>query len=237
MEDQGKMRLGLLHRGGASARSLRRMTGRQRGIRKTLIGPSQHLLQSPPLESWTGVQLSAWSNVLVTGDGGDGAYLSQVLAQADKAFVLHWIERIAFQPFQLDTDGVIVAVGSVHPDRLTRMPGTVEYADELNDFARASDQEMRRHLKSADGFEIRVCRPVQLVGEQQLDFIAAILAWWKADRMHDDQVHQCRAGSRAEVGRWAVTDALKPSGGCPGGFSRIRNLGQLRCRLHVHPAW
>ena len=69
-------------------------------------------------------------------------------------------------------------------------------------FAVASDHEVRRDLEPADRLEVRMRVPVERVGEQPLDRIAAVLARRQADRMQHDQVDRvARSGRGAEVRR------------------------------------
>ncbi len=47
---------------------------------------------------------------------------------------------------------------------------------------------MRRHFGSADFVEIGMAVPVELVGEQLLDFGTTEFTGWQADAMQDNQV-------------------------------------------------
>jgi len=91
------------------------------------------------------------------------------------------------------------------------MPCTVVAADELPDFALPLNEEMRRHLETANALEVRVCTPIQLVGEQLLDVLGAILARWQADGMKHDQINLGLRWAGAKVGRCTFFYGLAPA--------------------------
>ena len=80
------------------------------------------------------------------------------------------------------------------------MPGTVITADKLPELATAANIEMRGYGETPDALEIGVCLPVQLVGEQLLHFIAAVLTWRQTDRMQHDQISAIANWTLAGVG-------------------------------------
>mgnify|MGYP006902995652 CR=1 FL=1 len=49
---------------------------------KVLMRPSHTVLKSQPVEPWTRIFFSAWRNVLMSGNVGDGVMAAQCGAQA-----------------------------------------------------------------------------------------------------------------------------------------------------------
>jgi len=68
-----------------------------------------------PIESWTWVMLAARRDVFVSGNGGDRVMARQVGCQVYQGGVLRRFKSVAIQPFEFDTDGVIVAVFASAP--------------------------------------------------------------------------------------------------------------------------
>jgi Ca2+-binding RTX toxin-like protein len=61
------------------------------------------------------------------------------------------------------------------------MPSSVIATDKLPNFARPLNEKVRRNLKAPNTLKVRVCVPMELVGEQLLDFTTAIHTRWQAD--------------------------------------------------------
>jgi hypothetical protein len=91
------------------------------------------------------------------------------------------------------------------------MPGALVDGDELQQRAVAPHEEVRRHLQAADRLVVRVRVPVEPVGEEALDGVAAVLAGRQADRMHDGQRHFGRRRARAAVRRRALPRRAPPA--------------------------
>lgn len=138
--------------------------------------------------------------MFVARDVPDGVVCCQGLAQGREGRVLCRIKGLAFEAFEFDADGVVVAVVAPAPLRSAGVPGAVCAGDKLHHFARAKDQEVRRDFQSADGLKVGVGVPVQRVGEKLLDLRAAVLAGRQADRVHDDEVDVGAGRAGAEVG-------------------------------------
>ena len=66
--------------------------------------------------------------------------------QPRQGFVLHLFKGMAFEAFQLNAYGVIVAVDPAPVARLPGMPGACIAADKLPQLAQATDKKMRRYL-------------------------------------------------------------------------------------------
>jgi len=79
------------------------------------------------------------------------------------------------------------------------MPGAVMHRYELEQFTVTTNHEVRRDFGSPDLLEVGVGIPVELVGEQALDFVSAIDAWGQADRVDDGQVDGDVTRTRPEV--------------------------------------
>ena len=104
------------------------------------------------------------------------------------------------------------------------MPGPVVDRDELDQAAVTSDEKVRRDLCPPDMLEVRVCRPVKLVEEQLLDFVAAVLARREADRVNHHHADGLHRRAWAKIRRGGVADALQPA--ITPGRDFIRYLGR-----------
>ncbi len=111
----------------------------------------------------------------------DGPGLAQVREQAGKGLVLGVFEGVMFQAFELDSHAVVVAIVAALPRGFARVPGTLVDADELNQLAIPPDEKVRRHFGAANLVEVGVRVPVERVGEESLDFVAAVDARRQAD--------------------------------------------------------
>ena len=69
-------------------------------------------LQARPVEAGAGVLLAPGGNMLVAGDVADGVLVRQRLAQLGQGVVLGGLEGLAFQAFQFDADGEVVAIAA-----------------------------------------------------------------------------------------------------------------------------
>ena len=112
--------------------------------------------------------------MLVPGDIECAMAALQCTQQVRQALVLHRLEPPAFQPFQLDADGVVVAVVATAPARGAGMPGAGIAGHELQQRAIAAHESasvMPAALKSdgryfptapcdATGVEARLATPV-----------------------------------------------------------------------------
>ena len=88
-----------------------------------------------------------------------------VSAQGGQALVLRQLKLQAFQAFQFNAYGVIVAALTPAPGGNTSMPGPVIAADKLPDFALAGDEKMAGHFQPANALVVRVSIPVELIAE------------------------------------------------------------------------
>lgn len=91
------------------------------------------------------------------------------------------------------------------------MPSSVIATDKLPNFARPLNEKVRRNLKAPNTLKVRVCVPMELVGEQLLDFTAAIHTGWQADGVNHQEIDGCLRGAWAKVRRFAGLSALAPS--------------------------
>jgi len=71
---------------------------------------------------------------------------------------------------------------------------------QLNQFTATADEEMGRHLHTAQVIEIRVSIASQLVGEKILHILTAVFARRQADGMDDHQINGRIGGARAKIG-------------------------------------
>jgi len=147
----------------------------------------------------------------------DGIGACNGFAQTGQAFVLSGLKGLALQAFQLNADGVVVAIGAPPVFGLACVPGPVIAADKLPQCTIAPYIEVGRHLQPPDLPKVGVSVPVQLVGEQGLHFVTAVLARRQADGMHHQQVDARTDRSGPEVGRiqplGVAVPAVLPKGG------------------------
>ena len=80
--------------------------------------------------------------MFMTCDMSDRVTRGERGAQTRQSIVLGGLERFAFQPFQLDSDGEIVAVVAPQVLRSPGVPGPVVATDELPEVALAADEKM-----------------------------------------------------------------------------------------------
>ena len=74
---------------------------------------------------------------------------------------------------ELDADRKVVAARAAAPGRLAGMPCAGTARDELQQRARATDQEVRRDAQAGDRREVRMGVGIEAAGEQSLDRVAA----------------------------------------------------------------
>src|ERR1019366_8136402 len=164
-------------------------------------GHGQRTAQSWPVEGRAGIVLSARRDVLVPGDRRDRIALGQTADHCTEALVLGRIEALAFEAFELDADRIVVAVAAAAPVRSAGMPGPLVARDELEQRTVATHEGMRRDPEGANRLEIWVRAPVEPIGEEPLDRVAAVFARGQADRMDDDEVDHRSGRPRSEVWR------------------------------------
>ena len=109
---------------------------------KILIGQGQRRLQKRPVETSTRVVFASWRDMFMAGEMLDGIGLKERCAQSRQRLVLSKFKAIAFQPFQLDADGVVVTVVAAAIGRGACVPGAVLAGDKLPKRARACDKKM-----------------------------------------------------------------------------------------------
>jgi hypothetical protein len=69
------------------------------------------------------------------------------------------------------------------------MPCAVIAADKLPQRAITANEKVRGDFQPSDALKVGVCVPIELVGEQALHGIAAVLAGRQADGVENDQVN------------------------------------------------
>jgi hypothetical protein len=80
------------------------------------------------------------------------------------------------------------------------MPGALRKRHKLHELAIATDQQVSRDFKAANLRKIRMRVPVQLIGEQLLDFGAAETSGWQTDTVQNDERGIAVPGPRILVG-------------------------------------
>jgi hypothetical protein len=144
--------------------------------------------------------LATRRNVFMAGDVGYRQARGDGCAEVGEAGVLRGFEAATFQPFELDANGMVVAVVAPAPVGRASVPSPRGQIDELHLFAVASNEEMGGHRQASNLLEVRVGAPIKLVAEQLLDLGPTELARWQADGVDDDQVDHGAIWPRAEVG-------------------------------------
>src|ERR1035438_9201382 len=139
--------------------------------------------------------------MLVPGNAGDRIAFDEPADDGAEAFVLGRLEGLAFEAFELDADRVVVAIAPAVPIGSAGMPGSVVAGDELQQGPAAAQQKVGGHAQAANRPEIGMGGPVEPVGEEPLDRVAAVLTGWQADRVNDDEVDPRRRRPRVEIRR------------------------------------
>ena len=133
-------------------------------------------------------------------DIGYRVTLGQGWHQGCEHRVLGRFECVALQAFKLYADRVIIAVVSPAVMRLTRMPGPIITTDKLQNLATASHIKVAGNLHTFYLAKVGVLRPVELVGEERLYFVAAIHPRRQADGMQHHKINHRRRRAWPEVG-------------------------------------
>ena len=91
------------------------------------------------------------------------------------------------------------------------MPGTIFERDELNHFASALDQAMRRYPQIGDVGKILMRLRIEPVTKKLLDIATAILPRRQADGMHHDQLDVSIRRTLFEIGRRHFLGLIQPA--------------------------
>src|SRR5262245_12276380 len=148
------------------------------GKRHARPRPAQRTREPHPIKARTRIVLSRRRDMLVADHRFDGVAPRQRAQQRNQLRILRGLEAIAFETFELDADRVVVAVAAVAPLRRAGVPGTSVTRNELQQLALAADHKVSRHLQAANRFEIRMCAPIEAIGEQALDRVIAVVTRW-----------------------------------------------------------
>ena len=146
------------------------------------------LLEFLPVKTRAGIIFSAWRNVLVASNMGNGVLLHEGRTQRGQRGVLRVFKWVTFEAFKFYANAVVIAVGATPVGRRAGMPGTVVAADKLPECAIAANIEVRRYRDAFNGLKVGVSLPVQLIGEKLLHLAAAIATWRQTDGMQHDQI-------------------------------------------------
>src|SRR5450759_4074820 len=164
--------------------------------------------------------------MFMTRNPGDTVALQDGRAQTHQRFILTVFKEVSGNPFKLDADRVVVAIAAAPVTLDTGMPGAIIGADELPEFTRAADVEMRRHGRAPDAFKVGMPAPVKPIGKQALHRVTTILPGRQADAMQHNQINLRRWRTRAEIGR------RQPSGKLVPAVAPKRRLGRQFRALH-----
>ncbi len=167
---------------------------------KNLMRQIRQFFQARPVKARTGVLFPARCNVFVSRYVCNGIDEPQVLTKSGQAPVLGIFKAVAFESFELNADRVVIAARSPSVLRLPCVPGAVIATDKLPKGAISANVKVRGDFQPPYALKVGVCIPIELVGEQSLHSIAAILTWWEADRVDHDQVNASLCRSGPEIG-------------------------------------
>ena len=175
--------------------------------------------------------------MFMAGQVSNRVVLQQGGTHAGQGFVLRFFEHPAVDAFELNANGVVVAVVASAVAGCTGMPGTLVATDKLAQVPIAADEKVRGHLHAFDAFEIRMRVPIQRIGEQALDLVTAKLPGWQADGVDHDKVNPRVYRAWTEIGRGypacKLVPAITPQWGGVGWFRRVhqgpRCCGACRC--------
>src|SRR5258706_14075396 len=112
--------------------------------------------QAQPVETRPGVGFARRCDVGMTDDFKSGICGLQRLYEPRELPVLNVGERLVVSAFEFDADRIVVAVRAPPPRRFTCMPGAFRARHELDHFAVAAHQKMRRNLELRDAAIIRM---------------------------------------------------------------------------------
>ncbi len=115
--------------------------------------------------------------------------------------ILAFIVGCVVFAFELNAYRKIVAPDPPTKIRLASMPGTLGERYKLDEFAVASDQQMRRNFHASDLAKIRVCVPIELIQKQSLYLITTKLARGKTDAVQNNHIQ--RGAIRPRISIWA----------------------------------
>jgi hypothetical protein len=147
-------------------------------------------MKTMPGEAWSRIGLATGCDIAMTCHCLDRIATSQCSQQPIKREVLGIVECKLVAAFKLDANREIVATISPHPAGDTRVPGTPDTGNELDQLAIAPDQEVRRNTQALYLTKVGMSRRVELVGEQGDNSGSTELAWRQADGVDDDQPHR-----------------------------------------------
>ena len=144
-------------------------------------------LQSLPVEKVAGVGFAVGSDVLMTGNNGDGVMPDQRLQQGFQRLILHFGKRLEIAAFQFNTDGKGIAFFSALKRRYAGMIGHVVAGNELDGFALTADEKMAGDAQGVDDAEKRMLVRVDLVGKQLFHCICVVLKRREGNIVEDNQ--------------------------------------------------
>lgn len=171
----------------------------------------QLCMQQLPGKACTGVLFAARCNVFMPCDVREWIVCCKLHAKLAQGLVLRSFKVQAFKPFQLDADGIVIAVFTATPLRFAGMPGTVVTADKLPELTFAGDEKVRGNFKPANALKVGVRIPVELVGEQLLHAASAVLAGRQTDGVHHGQRDGRISWAWAKVGGGLLACAGQPA--------------------------
>jgi hypothetical protein len=146
----------------------------------------------------------------------------QVAQQQFQTGVLTMCEGDLVGAFDFDADREIVAALPAFEVRDPGMPRALLAGHELQQFAIAADQEVRRHAQLLELLKTLVLRRIEGVGEQAFDRVTAELARWQRNAVNHQQVNRATRRTLIAVRRDDAPGAAQPAEG-------VDTLG--RCQL------
>lgn len=109
----------------------------------------------------------------------------QQLAQPCQTLVLRIRKHKGISAFQLDAQGIIIAIGTSLKTRLARMPGPVIAGNKLQHSTITPDQKMGGNFETTNCLEIRIGGPIKPILEKVLNGMTIELARRQTDIVDD----------------------------------------------------
>jgi len=178
--------------------------------RRAAAGRGNTASRALPIESRTRIRLAPGRDVAVPDKPvrrQSRVGVTEGCHDVRKGLVLGGFVRQGIGPFELHTDGEIVASRAAVVVRLTRMPGAIGEFDKLRQFAVARHQKVRGDPQFPDLGKIGVHLGRQRIHEQPVDPGSAKFPRRQADAVHDDQLRFHAGRTRIEVWRRDLSGA------------------------------
>lgn len=158
-----------------------------------------------PVPLAAGVPFAIRSHILMANNSR-GIYsrisLYQHTAQPGCLTVLCHRKRLLLIPNHLDANGIIIAVRTALPCRLSRMPGASLARHELRDVSSPIDNKVGGYTHSFKAGKARMRTRIKCAEKEVFDGLLIKLSRRQADGMQHDQVNVRTVWARIAMWRW-----------------------------------